>query len=68
VPDSDLTISITWAPSNTDTGTVVWGVDYKVVKSGNDELIDSTGISTVTDSKVGEGTANEQLDQVEPTR
>lgn len=48
---TDMTIHIHWAPVDANAGDVVWDIDYKSVKSENDEIITGTQRSlTVTDS------------------
>ena len=57
--DSNIKWQMTWAPSNTDTGDVLWKADYKIVKPDSGDLIDSTSNATSSITGTASGTVNE---------
>jgi len=57
---SDFKIRFYWAPTDANTGDVVWGIEYTIVTPENDEVLTvATTTATVTDST--QSLANELL-------
>jgi len=57
---SDFKIRFYWAPTDANTGDVVWGIEYTIVTPENDEVLTvTTSTATVTDST--QSLANELL-------
>jgi len=57
---SDFKIRFYWAPTDSNTGDVIWGIEYNVISPENDEVLTATTTTqTVTDS--AQGLANELL-------
>jgi len=57
---SDIKIRFYWAPTDGNTGDVVWGIEYTIISPENNEVLTAaTTTQTVTDS--AQGLANELL-------
>jgi len=57
---SDIKLRFYWAPTDGNTGDVVWGIEYTIISPENDEVLTAaTTTQTVTDS--AQGLANELL-------
>jgi len=57
---SDIKLRFYWAPTDGNTGDVVWGIEYTIISPESDEVLTAaTTTQTVTDS--AQGLANELL-------
>lgn len=63
---TDMTVHVHWAPTNTNTGNVMWDIDYTSLASENDELLTAAVVQLTSDDS-GQGTQDELLESPSAT-
>ena len=56
--NSTIDLDVNWAPTSTNTGTVRWGMEYKVIEADSGDLIDNSSSSEATTEDAALGTIN----------